>query len=171
MSHRVNPIKEMIILSLLGTIVFVLQSALSFLPNIEPVSFLLIIYTLILGKKAIIPAMVFNMLIGLLRGMGTWWFGYLIVWPLLVLIVLLFKNIIKENFLGWSILSGVFGLIFGALYAIPQIVITSPSVALAYWIRGIPYDIVHMVGNYFIMLILGKRIYKLLSSLLKKSLN
>ncbi|MEW8956081.1 hypothetical protein [Clostridium sp.] len=170
MNGKSNPIKEMIILSLLGTIIFVLQTAMSFLPNIEPVSFLLIIYTLILGKKAIIPAMVFNMLIGILRGMGTWWLGYLIIWPLLVLIVLLFKDIIKDNFLGWSILSGIFGFVFGVFYALPQAVIISPSVALAYFIRGIPYDLVHMVGNYFIMLVLGKRMYDVLSSLLKKSL-
>ncbi|WP_346890407.1 hypothetical protein [Clostridium sp. UBA1056] len=160
--------KNLIILSLLGALMLVLQVMTSSIPNIEPVSFLLIIYTLVLGKQALVVVVVFNFLLGLVSGMGTWWFGYWVVWPMLVFIVLLFRKIIKENFLGWSIVSGVFGMLFGALYSIPYIFTVSKTFALTYWINGIPYDLIHMVGNYFIMLILGKRVYDLLKKLVAK---
>jgi len=160
--------KNLIILSLLGALMLVLQVMTSSIPNIEPVSFLLIIYTLVLGKQALIVVVVFNFLLGLVSGMGTWWFGYWVVWPMLVFIVLLFRKIIKENFLGWSIVSGVFGMLFGALYSIPYIFTVSKTFALTYWINGIPYDLIHMVGNYFIMIILGKRVYDLLKKLVAK---
>lgn len=160
--------KNLIILSLLGALMLVLQVMTSSIPNIEPVSFLLIIYTLVLGKQALVVVVVFNFLLGLVSGMGTWWFGYWVVWPMLVFIVLLFRKIIKENFLGWSIVSGVFGMLFGALYSIPYIFTVSKTFALTYWINGIPYDLIHMVGNYFIMLILGKRVYDLLKRLVAK---
>jgi len=160
--------KNLIILSLLGALMLVLQVMTSSIPNIEPVSFLLIIYTLVLGKQALIVVVVFNFLLGLVSGMGTWWFGYWVVWPMLVFVVLLFRKIIKENFLGWSIVSGVFGMLFGALYSIPYIFTVSKTFALTYWINGIPYDLIHMVGNYFIMIILGKRVYDLLKKLVAK---
>ncbi|HAK43991.1 MAG TPA: hypothetical protein DCM59_16500 [Clostridium sp.] len=160
--------KNLIILSLLSALMLVLQVMTKSIPNIEPVSFLLIIYTLVLGKQALIVVVVFNFLLGLVSGMGTWWFGYWVVWPILVFIVLLFRKIIKENFLGWSIVSGVFGMLFGALYSIPYIFTVSKTFALTYWINGIPYDLIHMVGNYFIMLILGKRVYDLLKKLVAK---
>lgn len=160
--------KNLIILSLLGALMLVLQVMTKSIPNIEPVSFLLIIYTLVLGKQALIVVVVFNFLLGLVSGMGTWWFGYWVVWPMLVFIVLLFRKIIKENFLGWSIVSGAFGMLFGALYSIPYIFTVSKTFALTYWINGLPYDLIHMVGNYFIMLMLGKRLYNLLKKLVAK---
>jgi len=160
--------KDIIILSLLATLMFVLQVMMSGIPNIEPVSFLLIIYTLVLGKRTLIIVVVFNFLLALVTGMGTWWFGYWIVWPLLVIIVLLLKRIIKENFLGWSIVAGCFGLIFGGLYAISYIFTVSKTFAMTYWINGIPYDLIHMVGNYFIMLMLGKRMYLILKIMAEK---
>ncbi len=160
--------KDLIILALLGALMLVLQVMMSGIPNIEPVSFLLVIYTLVLGRRALVVVVVFNFLLGLVSGMGTWWFGYWIVWPMLVLVVLLFRKIIKENFLGWSIISGVFGMLFGALYSIPYIFTVSTTFALTYWINGIPYDLIHMVGNYFIMLMLGERVYNLLKNLVAK---
>lgn len=160
--------KDMIIVSLLGALMLVLQVMMSGIPNVEPVSFLTIIFTLVLGKKALVIVAIFNILLGLVNGIGPWLIGYWILWPVLVIIVLLLKNVIKENFLGWSIVSGVFGLIFGALYAIPYIFLASKTFALTYWINGIPYDVIHMVGNYFIMLFLGKRAYKVLKKLVDK---
>lgn len=160
--------KDLLILSLLGALMLVLQVMMSGIPNIEPVSFLLVIYTLVLGKRALVVVAVFNLLLGLVSGMGTWWFGYWVVWPMLVFIVLLLRKVIKENFLGWSIVSGAFGMSFGALYSVPYIFTVSKTFALTYWINGIPYDLIHMIGNYFIMLMLGKRVYKLLKDLVSK---
>lgn len=54
------------------------------------------------------------------------------------------------------------------LFALPYIILNDLSFAVAYWIRGIPYDIIHMVGNYLAMMLLGEHIYKLLIRLNKE---
>ncbi|WP_461613126.1 hypothetical protein [Clostridium sp. Marseille-QA1073] len=160
-----NKTRELIIIVLLSSIITVSKMFLSFLPNIELVSMFLIVYTLVFRKKAIIIALLFVLIEGLIYGIGLWWFSYAFVWPLLVILTLLFTRINKENFLLWSIFSGVFGLIFGMLFALPYIILNDLSFAVAYWIRGIPYDIIHMVGNYLAMMLLGEHIYKLLIKL------
>lgn len=156
--------RSLILYSLLGAILFVSQVTLSFLPNVEMVSFLIIIYSLLYGKNAQVPIIIFNMLMGLVYGFGPWIIGYLILWPLLSLITILFSKFLVEKYLALAIFSAIYGLIFGFLYSIPYFSI-DPSYAIAYWISGLPYDIVHMVSNYFIMLTLGKIFYNLIKKL------
>ena len=156
--------KSLILYSLLGAILFVSQVTLSFLPNVEMVSFLIIIYSLLYGKNAQIPVIIFNMLMGLVYGFGPWIIGYFILWPLLNFITVLLRKFLIEKYLALAIFSAIYGLIFGFLYSIPYFSI-DPSYAIAYWISGLPYDIVHMVSNYFIMLTLGKIFYNLIKKL------
>ncbi|MGL4730268.1 MAG: hypothetical protein ACRCW0_01615 [Clostridium sp.] len=157
--------KEIVTLALLAAIMFLGKISLSFLPNVEIVSLLTIIYTIVFKGEAIIITIVFIALDGMLNGIQLWWITYLFVWPLLVCLTLIFKNIIKENFILWAIFSAIFGLCFGLLSSIPYIFINDLSFAIAYFIRGIPYDLVHMLGNYFTMMFLGKRIYELIRKL------
>ena len=161
-------VKELILFGVLAAILTISQVAFSFIPNVETVSLLIIIYSLIYEKKSIYIVMVFVIMMGLIYGFGTWWFGYLIIWPLLSICTYFIRNIIKEKYLALSIYSGIFGLIFGLLYAIPIAVFSGINAGVGYWIAGIPYDIIHGAGNYFILLLLGEKIFNLLSILNKK---
>lgn len=160
-------IKSLILYSFLGAILLVSQISLSFLPNIELVSFFVIIYSLCYKKQALIPILIFNMLMGLIYGFGPWIIGYFILWPLLSFLTILMHKFLIEKYLNLAIFSGVYGLAFGLLYAIPYVLI-DPAYALAYWISGIPYDVVHMIGNYFAMLLLGKVMYTTIMKLNKQ---
>lgn len=155
------PVRKLTRIALLSAILYVSKVALEFLPNVELVSLLTIIYTLVFGWEAILIVTVFNMFELIQWGVGTWWVSYLYIWPLLCLITLLLKKLIREEFLIWSMVAGGFGLIFGSLFAIVYIPI-DPSYALAYWISGLPWDVVHCVANFVLMMILGKPLYKLL---------
>ena len=46
-------VKELAVLALLGAILHVSQVAMAFLPNVEPVSVLVLVYTLVFGRKAL----------------------------------------------------------------------------------------------------------------------
>ena len=142
-------IQRMTRIALLSAILYVSKVVLEFLPNIE------LIVT------------VFNLFELIQWGFGTWWFSYLYVWPLLCVITMLLKKLIKEEFLIWAIVSGSFGLIFGSLFALFYLFV-DPKYALAYWISGLPWDVVHCIGNFVLMLILGKPLYKLLKMLNQK---
>ena len=69
---------------------------------------------------------------------------YLYIWPLLALLAHLFQK--REESWFWAVLTGAYGLFFGALCALPYLVIcTAWHAALVWWVAGIPHDITH--GN------------------------
>lgn len=154
-------------MALLSAVLYVAKVALEFLPNVELVSFLIIIYTLVFGAETFIIITVFNMFELIQWGFGIWWVSYLYVWPLLCLFVLLLKRFLGEEFVLWAIVSGGFGLLFGSLFAIAYLPV-DPSYALAYWISGLTWDVWHGICNFVIMLLIGKPIYQVMMIAKKK---
>lgn len=144
-------------IALLGSLLYASQVALAAIPNIEIVTLLIVVFTKNLGKDGIYACFVYVCLTALTWGFGIWWLTYLIVWPLFSLIVYKLRK--NDSWIIWAIVNAVFGLCFGAIFALPYVFV-SPSYALMYWISGIPFDITHCVGNFFIALILGKPLDK-----------
>ena len=95
-------IQRMTRIALLSAILYVSKVVLEFLPNIELVSLLVILYSLVFGWEAMLIVTVFNLFELIQWGFGTWWFSYLYVWPLLCVITMLLKKLIKEEFLIWT---------------------------------------------------------------------
>jgi hypothetical protein len=158
------PVKKMTRIALLSAILYVSKVALEFLPNVELVSLLVILYTLVFGSEVFLIVTVFNLFEFIQWGFGTWWLSYLYVWPLLVLVTLLLKKAVKEEFLVWSIVSGMFGLLFGGLFAIAYLPVDR-AYALSYWISGLPWDVWHALWNFVLMMVLGKPLYLLFRKL------
>lgn len=150
---------------LLAALLFVSQVSLAWIANVELVSLLLILYALVFRKHVWFILYVFVVLEGLFYGFGPWWFSYLYVWALLILAGFLFwKNKTPRPF-GIALLSGTFGMLFGLFCAIPYLFAGGPGAALAWWTAGIPFDIVHGAGNFFLALILFQPLYRLLTAL------
>ena len=141
----------------------VAKFALSFLPNVELVTLLIMLYTLYFGRKIIYVIPVFVLIEGIVWGFGIWWIMYLYLWPLLALITYLFRK--TESVIFWAVLAGVFGLIFGALCAIPYFFIGGWSTAVSWWVAGITHDIIHCVSYVVITLVLFPPLRKALSKL------
>lgn len=157
---------EMCLFGILGVMLFAFKFAMSSLPNIEPVSLLLIVYTIAFGIKAIYPLGVYVALEFLIYGFGFWSIAYLYVWLILVIAVVITHKITNSlNPFLWASISGVFGLAFGALYIPLYIVSGGFTFALTWWTSGIPYDIIHGVANFIICIILFKPISKTLIKL------
>lgn len=158
------PVQKITRIALLSAILYISKVALEFLPNVEIISFLTIIYTLVFGTEAFIIVTVFNMFELLQWGFGIWWVSYLYIWPLLVMAVLILKRLIGEEFVLWAVVSGGFGLGFGALFAIAYIPV-NPAYALTYWISGLTWDVWHGACNFLIMLLIGRPVYKSLKKI------
>ncbi len=162
-------IKEIVLIGMLGALLIAVQYTLSFLPNIELVSLLIIIYTLTMHKKTPYIITVFVILEGFLYGFALWWITYLYIWFILYILVRLFRK--EQSVLFWSVISGGYGFSFGALCAIPSFFIgfaggtvrTGLQAAFAFWIAGIPFDITHGVANFIITLVLFKPLMKVLN--------
>lgn len=160
-------IKDIVIIGMMSAILFTVQVALSFLPNIELVSILIILFTLMLKQKTIYIIYVFAITEGFIYGFGIWWIYYLYVWTILYITVMIFRK--KRSAYFWSIVSGLFGLSFGALCSIPYFFIGGLPTGFAYWVSGIPFDLIHGVSNFALALILFRPLYLLLDKVNKRT--
>lgn len=157
-------IKDIALIGLLSATLTAGKLALSFIPNVEIVTFLIIIYTLVFGlKRTLFITFIFVTTETLIYGFGTWTLSYYIIWLVLVIITFCMSKVIKSEY-GWAIYSGIYGLMFGLLFAIFESMFYGIGYGIAYWIRGIPFDAIHMVSNFILMVIL----YQPISNLLKK---
>ncbi|MCR4568097.1 MAG: hypothetical protein K5769_08590 [Pseudobutyrivibrio sp.] len=160
--------KDIAYIGIMIAVIEACKFALSFLPNIELTTFWLIMFTLFYGRKTAILVPVLILVEGAVYGVNTWWIMYLYIWPLLVLMAWLFRKC--ESALFWAIFSGIFGLCFGGLCALTPFfmgvftegISSGFNTAFSFWISGIPWDIVHCVGNFVFMLILFKPIGKVM---------
>lgn len=155
-----NKARSLAWMGLLTALLFTGQVVMSFLPNLEIVSLLIILYTIFFGKKVFWMIYGFVFLEGFLYGFGMWWFQYLYIWSILAMVVLLLRN--NTSALFWSIISGFFGLSFGALCTLPYLFTGGPAAAFSYWVSGLGFDLTHCIGNVVLCLVLFKPLYALL---------
>ena len=76
------------------------------------------------------------------------------------MVVLLLRH--NTSALFWSIISGFFGLSFGALCTLPYLFTGGPAAAFSYWVSGLGFDLTHCIGNVVLCLVLFKPLYALL---------
>jgi len=137
------------------------------MPNIELTSFFIILFTLCYPRLTLYAIPVFTLIEGMLYGFGLWWVMYLYAWPLLTLVVRVFSR--NDSAFFWAVVSGGFGLLFGALCAIPYFFIgfvgggfsQGLTQMFSWWVAGIPFDLIHGVSNFVIMLMLYRPIVSL----------
>ncbi len=143
---------EVVLFGILGALTFALQVVMGPLPNIEPVSLLVLLYGAVFGWKSLYSVYVFVAMEILFYGVGLWNMNYLYVWAILAALGVLLRK--TQGRLPWAILSGAFGLSFGALCGIVDIFIGGWGYAVTKWISGIPFDLLHCGGNFVIALVM-----------------
>ncbi len=143
--------------------------ALSAVPNIEIVSFLLVIFTVVFGvRKTLLTALIFTTTEMLIYGFGIWILGYYLIWPTLIVMTALLKPFLKSEY-GYAVLSGLFGLLFGLLFALFESLFYGIGYGITYWIRGIPFDLLHGGSNFVVMLVLFRPITRSVLKIKEKS--
>lgn len=150
-------VRDLAIVALLGAAMFAVQVAMAALPNIELVSLLVITGTLTFRRRAVYAIYIFVLLEGLVYGFGLWWVMYLYVWGILAGITWLLRK--NTSVIVWAAVAGGFGLIFGALCAIPYFFTGGVTFGISYWISGIPFDLLHCGGNVLVTLVLFRPIH------------
>ena len=138
--------RELVNLSLIAAITVAAKEVMSFLPNIEPVTLLLMCTALVYGWKALYPCYIFVLLEGFLYGFGWWFYCYLYIWGILVVAVVLLKRF-DLSWTAWTIIAALFGLFFGTLCCIQSLIVGGWRLAFSFFVAGIPYDLLHCAGN------------------------
>ncbi len=163
MKDRKTPLKDLLALSMLAALMFCAKFALQNIPNVHLGAVLLIVATLRFGAKALYMVFVYVMLEGLVFGFSIWWVPYTYVWAILVLAVLPQRN--HKSWLMLSVTGALHGYLFGAMCAIVTAVVGGLHAGFAFWIAGIPYDLIHGTSNLILCLILVRPLDKLAQKL------
>ena len=163
-SHtRRHKLIEIIFLALLGALMYVSQVIMASLPNIELVSFLIILTTRKFGIKSLWSVYIFVFLEVITYGFEIWVICYLYVWAILVFLVMPIRT--QDSVILYTLISSVFGFLFGTLCSVPYFITGGIGYGVSWIISGIVsgFDIYHGVGNFLLMFLLYKPISKVLN--------
>lgn len=141
---------SLILCAILGALIFALKICMAPLPNIEPVTLMLMLITLVFGARAFASASVYILLEGLVYGFSPWWLCYVYIWPLLIFLTLPLRKY-RSRFL-FSAVGGLFGFAFGFLF-IPVFYFTYDlsGKLIPYIMADIPFDLIHAGANVIIV--------------------
>ena len=164
-------VKDVAMIGMMVAVIEVCKVAMMGLPNIELTTFWIIMFTLYFGNKVFYMIPVFILIEGAMFGIHLWWIMYLYMWPALALITKTFKK--SDSVWTFSILSGIFGLLFGFFCAIPYVVIGTTEdgilgglyAGFTWWVAGIPWDLVHGVANFVLMFVLYRPVRNIMNKL------
>lgn len=145
---------------------FAFKMMLASLPNVEPVTLMIIAIGSVFGPSALPAVIVYIFLELLVWGIGFWSISYLYIWPLLFFIsCLLRKN--RSAFLA-ACLAALFGFSFGLLCAVPMLFTAGFLGALSWWQAGALFDLIHGTANFILCLLLYTPLVRLLEKMKKK---
>jgi len=156
-------VRQLTLFAMLGAVMFAGKMAMAYLPNIEPVSLLVMLLAVCFGWAGLYAVAVYVLLEILVFGIQMWAISYLYVWLLLFVAARLLRRMRAP--LEWALLSAFFGIGFGALCAVPYWITGGWAAAVGWWISGIPWDLAHGAGNFVLALLLFVPLRKRLSQL------
>lgn len=119
-----------------------------FLPNIKPVTSIIIITTLSLGLYIAMQVVVTTTLLSaILLGIGPYVFFQIFAWMIIVLITFFIKKYINpKNIALYTIWAGLSGFVFGLIVSSEKL-LYGWAYFLTYYLAGIPFDALHALGN------------------------
>lgn len=164
MAKKVLTVREVTLFGILAALTFGAKVAMSYLPNIEPVTLFLMIFGAVFGWKALFIVYVYVLAEILFYGIGTWNINYLYIWVIPAVAGWLLRR--WKNPVLWAVLAGLYGLLFGLLCAPVDICIGGVGYAISKWISGIPFDAAHCAGNFVLALLLFVPLRKLTQRLM-----
>lgn len=157
-------VRRIVYIAVMTAIMEAAKIALNPIPNVELITLLVIVFTKQFGWKMTLPAvLIFAFIECTYWGFGTWSIVYFYMWPLLVLLTHLNRN--AESIWNYTVLSAAFGLTFGAFCSVVTLIAAGLKAAFAWWIAGIPYDLVHGISNFIICLLLFRPLNNALEAL------
>ena len=144
-------VREIAVFGVLGALMFASDIAMEALPNIHLIGVFIIAATVVYRQKALYPLYVYVFLSGLYAGFALWWIPYLYVWTVLWGVTMLLPKRMPKWLapIAYAAVCGLHGLLFGVLYAPSQALLfgMNGKQTLAWIAAGLPFDVIHAIGN------------------------
>lgn len=143
--------KDIAVFGMLGALMYASKAAMEFLPNIHLIGVFTIALTVVYRRKALYPIFIFVLTTGFFAGFATWWIPYLYIWAVLWAATMLLPRRMPPLLapIVYMMLCGLHGALYGTLYAPVQALLYGMSfeTTLAWIAAGLPFDIIHGIGN------------------------
>jgi len=147
-------------IALLSAIMYVSQVVLSFIPNVNVITLLFVLYIYLVGyRKTTVILVVFTFLMGITYGYGFWLLGYLWIYSILLIVTVIIKKLYGAHSLTLSVLGGLFGFLFGFLFAVHNHFFLGIDI-VPYYINGLWFDVIHACSNFIAISLLFTPLYK-----------
>ncbi|GAA0489990.1 ECF transporter S component [Alkalibacterium psychrotolerans] len=154
----------MVAVSHVGRLIF------QFLPNVQPVTAILIILTLSMGMAdGLIVAVLSILISNLTLGMGIWTVAQIVSYFIIILITGAVVRPIYQKLPEWTMImyTAVTGLLYGFVISVIMTYLLGLESFWIYYSFGIPMDIMHALGNGAFYFILSPVLYPLIAKGLK----
>lgn len=140
--------------AIMAAMLTAVKFALSFIPNVEALTVLIIVYGSTLGIAYALPAaLIFCTVEIAIYGAGSWTLLYFVYWPLLAVVASCF---LKGRRLWLAVIFGIAGsVLFGVLSACCDTLFCVTSLApshlddywIAFYLRGLYFDLTHVISS------------------------
>lgn len=164
-------VQRITLLAMLTSLCYVSRLLFQFLPNVQPVTVILIILTLTLGVfDALIVATLSILISNINLGMGIWTLAQIISFALIVMITgILIKPFFKKMPFFIMVLYAIFtGFAYGFLISLVQAPFFSIQNFWVYYFSGLSFDTLHALGNGGFYIILAPILFPLLNKSIEK---
>ena len=138
---------KLTILALLAALAVGGRYIFQFIPNVQPVTAIIIICGMILGPtSALLLAILTTFLSNMLLGMGLWTLWQIVSWGIIgIMSGLLGKMLKRVPFLIIVLLAIFSGYFYGFIISLTTYQVTGKF--WPYYIAGLPFDTSHAIGN------------------------
>jgi len=145
-------LKEICLTGMLIALCTILRYVFSFLPNIQPITAIIILVSLFISRKiSILTSMGLMIITGIILGFGIWIplqiLGYIII--CLGTLLIIKRNIILT--LTWGIIGSY---IYGFVVSLSMLPYIPNNTFISTWILGLPFDTYHAISTFIFILAL-----------------
>ncbi|MDL4840763.1 ECF transporter S component [Aquibacillus rhizosphaerae] len=145
---------KLTLIAVLASLAVVGRFAFNFLPNVQPVSTIIIICGFFLGPfAAIVLAILTTYLSNLILGMGIWTIWQIVAWALIGGLGGCIGLLSLKRPLYPLIVFAVFsGYLYGFIVSLATFTVSGKFIP--YYLAGLPFDTYHAIGNGLFMFVL-----------------
>lgn len=145
---------KLTLIAILAALAVTGRYAFQFIPNVQPVTTIIIISAFFLGPGAgVILAVLTAYLSNLVMGMGLWTVWQISAWAVLGIASGLMGKYLRGRKMPWLVFFSFFaGYFYGFVLSMANYMVAGNF--LSYYLVGLPFDTYHAIGNVFFMLIL-----------------
>ena len=146
-----------VLTAMFSAILIVSKEILAWLPNIEIVTMLIILYTRHFPRHTFYIIYIFAGAQCCLYGLSVYSVVYFYVWTILYFIVLALRRV--DNFWIFFFVATLFDFLFGTLCSPIYFFIGGWKMVISWIISGITFDLIHGLGNAVVMLAVYRPLY------------